>query len=284
MSEESLDVAYEVSDLPAIADDRLIAMADQAEKRIEAVNKIKRVSLRVTNGHDWTDQGGKPYLQVSGAEKIARLFGISWRIGEPMYESLESGHFSYTYKGEFTISGAKIEAIGTRSSKDGFFKKNKWEDGKKVELPASEIDKGDVKKAAFTNLLGNGITRLLGIRNLTWEDLQEAGIAKDNVSKVDYKKAGKAKEDIASEGAQEYTGKVKHVTKKTGTKNGKDWTSYTVIAEDDTAYRTFSESIATVAHEAKAKETQVKITYKTGQYGNDIEALVLVDREPGQEG
>ena len=42
--------------------------------------------------------------------------------------------------------------------------------------------------AALTNLLGNGITRLLGIRNLTWEDLEKyAGIKKDEVSKVEYK-------------------------------------------------------------------------------------------------
>lgn len=162
--------------------DNILAMADQAEKRIEAINKIKQVALRVTNAHDWTDQGGKPYMQVSGAEKVARLFGISWRIDEPQLIIEESGHFEFTYKGYFSMGNVEIEAIGTRTSKDDFFS---W-GGKR---PPSEIDRGDVKKAAYTNCVGNGITRLLGIRNLTWDDLASAGIKKENVGKVEYKKA-----------------------------------------------------------------------------------------------
>ena len=63
-----------------ITDETLIGLAEQAERRIDAMTKIKKVSLKLTNRHDWTDQGGKPYLQVSGAEKIARMFGISWKI------------------------------------------------------------------------------------------------------------------------------------------------------------------------------------------------------------
>lgn len=162
--------------------DNILAMAEQAEKRIEAINKIKQVALRVTNAHDWTDQGGKPYMQVSGAEKVARLFGISWRIDEPQLIVEETGHFEFTYKGYFSMGNVEIEAIGTRTSKDDFFS---W-GGKK---PPSEIDRGDVKKAAYTNCVGNGITRLLGIRNLTWEDLAAAGINKDGIGKVEYKKA-----------------------------------------------------------------------------------------------
>jgi hypothetical protein len=190
MSEEIITVNDE--SLPAIADNTLIQLAEQAEKRIDAMQKIKKIALKLTNKHDWTDQNGKPYLQVSGAEKVARLFGISWRISEPTLENEEGGHYSFTYKGYFSLAGATIECIGTRSSKDGFFKKYSWENGNKTELPASVIDRGDVKKAALTNLLGNGITRILGLRNLTYEDLQEyAGITQDQIQKVEYKKGDK---------------------------------------------------------------------------------------------
>jgi hypothetical protein len=183
--------------LPAIADNTLIALAEQAEKRVDAMHKIKRMALKLTNPHDWVDENGKPYLQASGGEKVARLFGISWRISEPVKDNIEGGHFTYTYHGEFSLSGASIEAIGTRSSKDGFFKKYEWkgEEGNKtrVELPVSEIDPGDVKKSAYTNLLANGITRLLGIRNLTYEDLKEfAGITKEQITSVEYRKSGKS--------------------------------------------------------------------------------------------
>ena len=193
-------IAEEVTtDVPAIADDNLVAIAEKAEKRIDAINKIKRVALKVTNHNDWIDQNGRPYLQTSGAEKVARLFGISWRIDEPEFVQEEDGHFSYTYKGYFSLQGVTIEAIGTRSSKDGFFKKydysKKDENGKaiRVELPPSEIDKGDVKKAAYTNCIGNGITRLLGIRNLTYDDLKEAGIDVSKITQVEYKSKGKQK-------------------------------------------------------------------------------------------
>lgn len=183
-------------DVPAIADNTLIALADQAEARVAAMQRIKKVALRMTNAHDWVDQGGKPYLQASGAEKVARLFGISWQIDEPVFEQEEGGHFSYTYKGQFSLAGATIEAIGTRSSKDGFFKKFEWSGYERTELPPSAIDRGDVKKSAYTNMLGNGITRLLGIRNLNYADLEEfAGITKDMLGRVDYKKKGQKQEE-----------------------------------------------------------------------------------------
>lgn len=182
----------QLPNVTALDNDNIIAMADQAERRIAAINRIKQVSLQVTNSHDWTDQGGKPYCQVSGAEKIARLFGISWRIDEPQLIIEESGHFEYTYKGYFSMGNVDIEAIGVRSSKDPFFT-GKKDDPK----PPTEIDRGDVKKAAYTNCIGNGITRLLGIRNLTWDDLATAGIKKEDVHKIEYGKAemsGEAKD------------------------------------------------------------------------------------------
>ena len=193
---EVIRTEQEQDTLPAIMDTALVALAEQAEKRVEAMNKIKRMALKLTNRHDWVDENGKPYLQASGGEKVARLFGISWRISEPLIENLEGGHWLVTYTGEFSLGGVPIDAVGTRSSKDPFFKKYRYEgpeaDRKKIELPPSEIDRGDVKKAAFSNLLANGITRLLGIRNLTYDELLEyAGIRREDITSVTFKKGGK---------------------------------------------------------------------------------------------
>jgi len=169
----------------ALGADNLVAMADAAEKRVMAIKRIKAAALSVTSKHDWVDQSGKPYLQVSGSEKIARLFGISWTIDEPILTTEEDGHYSYTYKGAFTIgSTPPIDFIGSRGTKDVFFSKSHGE-----AVPISEIDRNDVKKAAYTNLLGNGITRLLGLRNLTWEEVEEAlKVKRTDCSKVDYGK------------------------------------------------------------------------------------------------
>lgn len=284
---EVITTMTEPDNLPAIADDSLLAIAEVAEKRIDAMIKIKRLALKMTNAHDWTDQGGKPYLQVSGSEKVGRLFGISWRIDEPMLESEEGGHFGYTYKGYFTLAGVTIEVIGTRSSKDPFFKK--YKDG--AELPPSAIDKGDVKKAAYTNLLGSGITRILGLRNLTWSELETAGINKDAVSKVDFKEKGKKKEEISSEGAQCIETFVTDIRKQEKKKDGSLMKSplFKINAEGK-EYTTFSDTIAKTAKEAKEAGRKVKITYvMNGQYMN-AEAICFADdgpsteREPGQEG
>lgn len=171
----------QLANITNLENDNLLAFADQAEKRIDAINRIKLAALKVTNAHDWVDQGGKPYLQASGGEKVARLFGISWRIDEPQLTISEDGHFEFVYKGYFALGNSEIEAIGTRESKDDFFT---WS-GKKS---PSEIDRGDVRKAAYTNCIANGVTRILGIRNMTWDDLKTAGIDREKAGKVDYKK------------------------------------------------------------------------------------------------
>ena len=186
-----------------LADDQLLAVAEAAEKRIAAVNRIKGLALRVTNHQDWTDQGGKPYLQVSGSEKVARLFGISWRLDEPTREEHEDGHFSYTFKGYFTMGAAEIEVVGTRSSSDPFFG-----GGKHNRKPPSEIDRNDVKKGAMTNCIGNGISRLLGIRNLTWDEVKSGGVQQSQVSKVEYK-TNKPVEQAPQQPTDKYTGESK---------------------------------------------------------------------------
>jgi hypothetical protein len=284
MEDQQIIEVQQETGLTPITDDTLISLAEQAEKRIDAMNKIKRVAIKLTNRHDWTDQGGKPYLQVSGAEKIARMFGISWRISEPIKETIEGGHFSFTYKGYFSLAGATIEAIGTRSSKDGFFKKYGYENGQKQELPASEIDAGDVKKSAYTNCIGNGITRLLGIRNLTYEDLKEfSGIIPEQLGKVDYKKKGKADAGIQEEAVQKVISRISDVRKQTGkTKAGKDFTKY-IIKNGNAEYSTFSESNAKIAKEANDSDLWAEIHYKQTQYGNDLTAICLVDPPPESE-
>ena len=116
----------ETESVPALADDTLIAVARMAEARIDAVIKIKQLALKVTNPRDWTDQQGNPYLQVSGAEKIANLFNISWGFltPEPLYEQDDDGHYTFTFQGRFSLGGRTIEVEGSRISADSFFKQN----------------------------------------------------------------------------------------------------------------------------------------------------------------
>jgi len=281
---EVMDAEVVDSSLVPVASEALVELAAQAERRVEAINKIKQYSLRLTQPGDWVDQNGRPYLQVSGAEKIARLFGISWRIDEPIREELEGGHYIYTYKGYFSLAGAEIEAIGSRSSKDPFFKRYIYVNGERKELPPSEIDPGDVKKAAYTNCIGNGITRLLGLRNISYEDLEKvAGIKREQITQIEYR--SKKKQDNAPPTeTQEVTGEVSDVRMKKGkTKTGKDYTLYTVIIDNE-QYKTFSESFAKLAKEAKETGTPVAVKFVSDNFGHNVESIELAVREPGEEG
>ena len=282
---EVMDAEVVDSSIVPVASEALVELAAQAERRVEAINKIKQYSLRLTQPGDWVDQNGRPYLQVSGAEKIARLFGISWRIDEPIREELEGGHYIYTYKGYFSLAGAEIEAIGSRSSKDPFFKRYVYVNGERKELPPSEIDPGDVKKAAYTNCIGNGITRLLGLRNISYDDLEKvAGIKREQIAKIQYKSKDKQSTDTEPAETKEVVGEVSDVRMKKGkTKTGKDYTLYTIQIGDE-QYKTFSETQAKLAKEAKETGTPVAVKFTSDSFGNNVESIGLAVREPGEEG
>ncbi|GEM_PF-906002 len=169
-----------------ISGDHLLDIANSAERRIEAVKKIKTIVLGLTSQNDWVDQGGKPYLTASGCHKIARVFGIGWSfLGEPKKIVEEDGHFRYEVKLSVFMKGQSIEVIGSRSSKDTFFT-TRYRNNEKITLPPSEVDAGDILKASITNAQAIGISALLGIRGMTWEELSTVGIDKAKVAKVEY--------------------------------------------------------------------------------------------------
>lgn len=166
-----------------------------ATRRVVQLNKIMILAISRTNYNDWVDLEGKPYLVSSGAEKIARLFGVNWVeiTVEKVISSDEQGSFYfYEYKGTFTFGVDKIVAIGTCSQKDQFFAKSHGE-----VKPLSEIDETNIRKAAYSNMVVNGVTRILGIRNLTWEDLERGKIDISKIQKVTYDKGKKDNNKIS---------------------------------------------------------------------------------------
>lgn len=152
--------------------DNIMYLAEKADKMITAMNKIMQAALKITSEHDWTLIGGKPYLQESGATKVARLFGISWKIGEPRIECDAEGYRTFTYKGRFEMRGQFIECEGSRSMKDEFF-------GGKADKrkPVDEISERNVRQAAYTNCINNGIKRIIpGLRGIDVSTLEAAGM------------------------------------------------------------------------------------------------------------
>lgn len=261
---------------PVITESDLEAAIKVAERNELLARKIKTLAIKQTNPHDWVDQDGKPYLQSTGAEKIARLFGISWRIceGYPKRETLkdEAGtYYLYTCQGVFDMGGKSIEVIGTCSQRDKFFGR------KGGELKSeSEIDVTNIIRKAVTNMEVNGITRLLGIRNLTWEELAESGIKQTASSAVNYKtKAGET---------DEVEGNITALTVKSGTKGGNTWKLYNLVV-NNIKLQTFDTKLGTAAEEAKTQGQPVHITYKNDGKGNKVETLETITiEEPQAEG
>lgn len=167
--------------------DNIMYMADRVEKMVSAMNKIMSAALKITSEHDWTLIGGKPYLQESGATKVARLFGISWQIGNPKIECDPDGYKTFTYKGRFEMRGQFIECEGSRSMKDDFF-------GGKPDKrkPIDEISERNVRQAAYTNCINNGIKRIIpGLRGIDIKTLGDAGLNTSIINGYTFKDGSK---------------------------------------------------------------------------------------------
>lgn len=161
------------------------------EKRSLLFNKVLSVAIRSTGPNDWSDQGGKPYLEASGAEKCARRFGVSicdLKIEREQIEDEGGKYYIYTCIGKARLGNETIEAVGTCSTRDKFFCTKKGENGERVFKAQQDIDITNIKKKAVTNFRGNAIRQLLGLNKITWETLKEHGISRDGTSKVNFDK------------------------------------------------------------------------------------------------
>ena len=107
-----------------------------------------------------------------------------------------------------------------------------------------------------------------------------------------FKNGGTSSEGIASEGSATIETFITDIKMQTKTKDGKVMKSalYKINAEG-TEYKTFSETLAKTAKEAKEAGRKVKITFITTQYGKDAENITFADdgpapaeRIPGEEG
>jgi hypothetical protein len=164
------------------------------ESRIAFYKGCRDMSVRLTLPADWIDFAGRPYLQASGVERLKALWGIyirNLRI-EPHLDEvrrrLRAGeHVSVQVLAlaGSRVTGEESEFVGGRSSDDQFF----------AAQPGGlqSLDPADLVKAAMSNLEVNAITRLLGLRGLTWEDLKPQGIAKGQAPAVTYREPGPTK-------------------------------------------------------------------------------------------
>lgn len=178
---------------------RLRAVAD-------AIAAYAKASIQNTNPRDWVrmcskSRGESYYLQASGAQKIRPIWGVYYRNRVVTREDFPDGSYAYIVSG---VCGSQIldklffgketlvEIEGGRSSKDSFFT---GKDGMTTPDPL------DVRKSAIANWEARAITALLGLKNMTAEDLQKNGINPQEVGGFEFKEGatGGGQENLISE-------------------------------------------------------------------------------------
>lgn len=82
----------------------------------------------------------------------------------------------------------------------------------------------------------------------------------------------------ATEAEQVATVKITSVASKTGEKDGKQYTIFTIFDENDAKYGTFDTALADLARSAKESGELVKITFTVGTYGNKVTGLELAQK------
>ena len=147
---------------------------------------IFRLALRVTNKNGWNDVGGRPYLNESGCMKVGALFGVSL-TGTEVKELRESYEgqavVRYVAKTTTTFLGRQIEVEGLSVSREPFFSRKNGQP-----IPLSEVDPNTVRKKAVTNAHSRAIKKILGLGGITWDEVRDASVRKDDVSSVEYKR------------------------------------------------------------------------------------------------
>ena len=181
-------VSSEVGFPGELTDVMLRERVKAAELHVEYLERIKALALQSTRPDDWVKMGKEPYLMAKGSEAIARTFGLTIEklgmgYGPPIKDTDEYGEYIVIpYSGRVSKGSDFMDVEGQASSHADLYKRRHDDDS----VYYAHASMSDLRQKAYTNFLNNAIKRFLGLRGLTWEDLEKAGI-KTGDQAVEYK-------------------------------------------------------------------------------------------------
>ena len=160
---------------PLIITDGLLTddVIKRAELQVDGLNKIKEISLKLTNKLDWFILNGKPCLQNSGCMKIANLWGVSFHkpsIVEEKKTDERGEYILFTASGEAEFRGRVVNDIGTSTTRDKLL----GSVGGNLR-PLADIDLQSVKKMSITNWQSRILRKILGL-SFEMADLEKKGV------------------------------------------------------------------------------------------------------------
>lgn len=194
--------AVEIIHTPSPQEPTDIDVLAVIERRNEMMTRILDYAIRATHPGQWCDLGGKPWPTAAACEVMARRCAVSIKNVQTnkVPSTDDKGPFyMYVVTATAQLPGGydSLEAMGTCSSRDSFLG-TETREGR----PLSEIHEDDILKAAYSNMIVNAVTRLLGVRALSWDRLTQGGIEQSKTAKVDYQsgaKGGGNSADVALE-------------------------------------------------------------------------------------
>lgn len=165
------------------------------EARNRMMERLLNYAIAATHPGQWQMLGDKPWPTGPACEAMARRCAVSWDKPEADKNDIsdENGPaYMWTYRARFYLPGGmdSIWAEGHCSSRDQFL-------GTGVDYDTRgmpEVEEGHIRQAAQTNMIVNGVTRLLGVRNLSRERL-DALLGKGSAEKM-----GKVSYDAGAKG------------------------------------------------------------------------------------
>lgn len=200
------------------------AMLKAFQDRALFVDGVRKEALCRTNAVNWLARkqkdGNTTYsLMGPGAERIRTVAPIGFinkrrRVDE--WRKDDGPGYTIYYEADVYLGNAKgglLPVIGSCSSDDDFFSteykrldynadnpehtlalesgEGSLTNDKKTllirrRIPAGEVTKENIEKSALTNLIVNGVTRVLGIRAITAEELTAVGVAVDKIGGFEY--------------------------------------------------------------------------------------------------
>lgn len=176
---------------------------ENAGKQIELRARLIQTALKALKPHDIQDFDGKPYIEGEGAARIMSVIR-GFKVGEAIFK-IDTVHPHYFVEASIPIEfmGATTVAIGDCSTADPFFcgkdgqggQYKKHCDRTGSEAMAARLILGDAKKKARENAISRGVTELLGLKGLSWGDLEALGFSKSGAgSSVSFKKGSQGGE------------------------------------------------------------------------------------------
>jgi hypothetical protein len=187
---EVITFQRDVGELTFNSDKEVDEYIAQVDRRNRAIDRIVDAALSHLMPTDFVDFDGKPYLDGVAAERLKKYLGIQVydveRTPATGYEIIEEGdsvRFMVTYRANYRLGNMVQVGIGIWDTHKKLIgrKGGEYKDIADISLP-------DLDSSARTKMEGDGVSRLLGLRRLTWAYLEERGFKRDKTTKVTYAK------------------------------------------------------------------------------------------------